>query len=260
VPLAYYSRSATQAFWSEHWGGQSVEELLRIARTSPLTRLIEAHLPHSGLLLEAGCGLGQYVLLFRERGRPAVGADWSLDALKEGTRAGAPLAVMDLRTLALRSRSVAAYLSLGVVEHDPAGPDGIVAEAARVIPPGGILLLSVPYWNGVRLLLAPLLRRQGRQALEDGGQFYQFAFTRREVRAFLERHGFTVRSFHPYDPGRLLRKALRAALGRGREVERRGGGPTGRDEGVGPSALKQFGRRCLYTSPAPRLLGHMLRR
>lgn len=258
MPLAYYSRSATEAFWSEHWGGQSVEELLRIARASPLTRLIEAHLPPDGPLLEAGCGLGQYVLLFRERGRPAVGADWSLEAVRDGARAGAPLAVMDLRTLAVRSRSVAAYLSLGVVEHDPAGPDGIVAEAARVIPPGGVLLLSVPYWNGVRLLLAPLLRRQGRQALEDGGQFYQFAFTRREVRGFLEPHGFTVRCFHPYDPGRLVRKALRAALGRDREAEGRGGGPTGRGEDAGRSALKQFGRRCLYTPPALRLLGHMI--
>jgi SAM-dependent methyltransferase len=258
VPLPYYSRSATEAFWSEHWGGQSVEELLRIARTSPLTRLIEAHLPPSGLLLEAGCGLGQYVLLFREWGRPAVGADWSLEAVKEGARAGAPLAVMDLRTLAVRSGSVAAYLSLGVVEHDPAGPDGIVAEAARVIPPGGLLLLSVPYWNGVRRLLAPILRRRGRREHEDGGQFYQFVFTRREVRAFLEPHGFTVRSFHPYDPGRLLRKALRATLRRDRDAEGRGAGSAGRGDDAGPSALKRFGRRCLYTPPALRLLAHMI--
>jgi hypothetical protein len=28
-------------------------------------------------------------------------------------------------------------LSLGVVEHDPAGPAAIVAEAARILAPGG---------------------------------------------------------------------------------------------------------------------------
>jgi hypothetical protein len=40
-----------------------VEELLRIARESPLTDLIERNLPTTGRVLEAGWWLGQYVLL-----------------------------------------------------------------------------------------------------------------------------------------------------------------------------------------------------
>jgi len=144
VPLAYYSRAATAEFWSEHWGGQSIEALLRIARVSPLTAIIERHLPRGGCVLEAGCGVGQYVLLLRERGWRAVGVDWSMEATAQGARAGAPLAAMDLRRLAMRDGAAAAYLSLGVVEHDPDGPDAIVAEAARVLAPGGTILLSVP--------------------------------------------------------------------------------------------------------------------
>ena len=76
-----------------------MEELLAVARRSPLTRLIEAHVPSQGIVLEAGCGLGQYVLHLRELGHRAVGADWSLDALRAGR---APLVVMDLRALAAR--------------------------------------------------------------------------------------------------------------------------------------------------------------
>ena len=129
MPLAYYSRAATPEFWSEHWGGHSVDELLRVARVSPLTTIIERHLPRAGRVLEAGCGLGQYVLLLRERGYSAVGADWSAEAVAQGRRAGAPLAVMDLRRLAVRDGAVSAYLSLGVVEHDPHGPD--VVDARR---------------------------------------------------------------------------------------------------------------------------------
>ena len=258
MPLAYYSRSATEAFWSEHWGGHTVEGLLEIARTSPLTRLIEEHLPPGRRLLEAGCGRGQYVLLFRERGRVAVGADWSFDAVKPAAQAGAPLAVMDLRALAVRSRSVGAYLSLGVVEHDPAGPGGIVAEAARVLPPGGVLLLSVPYWNGLRRLFAPILRRQGRRALAVGGQFYQFAFTRREVRVFLESHGFAVRSFHPYDPGRVIRKVLGAVVGLGGSPAKNDARPGLGARGPRQSGVRTLARRCLYTPPALRLLGHMI--
>src|SRR4029453_16226663 len=74
---------------------------------------------------------------------------------------------------------------------------------------GGVLLLSVPYGNGVRRLSAPWLERDARRTRAGGGQFYQFAFTRAEVRRFVEAAGFQVRAFHPYDPARILRGALR---------------------------------------------------
>ena len=45
MPLAYYSRTADSDFWTEHWGTHSLEELLAVARRSPLTRLIEAQVP-----------------------------------------------------------------------------------------------------------------------------------------------------------------------------------------------------------------------
>jgi len=238
-----------------------VEELLRVARDSPLTDLIERHLPAQGRVLEAGCGLGQYVLLLRERGHAAVGADWSLEALRAAARLGAPLTVMDLRALAVRSGALAGYLSLGVVEHDPDGPDAIVREAARVLSPGGTLLLSVPYWNGVRCLGAPYLRRKARRTRAAGGQFYQFAFTRRELGGVLAAHGFTVTGFHPYDPARVLRGALRR-LRRG--PRRRADGPAPSPAGnptaaPGPrAALRRAARGLLYSGPSLRLLGHML--
>ena len=131
--LTYYSAAACADFWTEHWGGHTVDELLSVARISPLTALITGALPPSGLILEAGCGLGQYVILLRERGWRAAGVDGSVDALAAGRRAAAvPLAASDLRALAVRSGAVAAYVSLGVVEHDRDGPDAILAEARRV--------------------------------------------------------------------------------------------------------------------------------
>jgi len=221
MPLAYYSRSATTEFWTEHWGGHTVDELLRIARESPLTELIERHLPAAGRLLEAGCGLGQYVLLFRERGRAAVGADWSQEALRAGAGLGAPLAAMDLRALAVVTGGIAAYLSLGVVEHDPDGPDAILREAARVVPFGGALLLSVPYWNGVRRLATPYLRRQARRTREAGGQFYQYAFTRRELSSV--RSGAGAPQGAASAPGRTSaaggRPGVRPGLPRGRRLD-----------------------------------------
>ena len=253
MPLAYYSRAATAEFWAEHWGAHDPESLLSIARRSPLTTLIETALPESGRILEAGCGLGQYVILLRERGYAAVGVDWSLEALRR-CRKGAPTApvgVMNLAALGVKSGVVAAFLSLGVVEHDPAGPERILTEARRVLAPGGRLILSVPYLNGVRRLLRSYLIRRQTRLREQGGQFYQYAFTRREVRTLLESHGFRLLSFSPYDPARLLRKAL------GRAGRQGGGGEFGVAAGR-RGALAKLARGMLYTPPLLRLLGHMI--
>jgi SAM-dependent methyltransferase len=256
--LAYYSASAHADFWTEHWGGHTVEELLAVARRSPLTSLIVQALPAGGVMLEAGCGLGQYVILLRERGWRAAGVDGSVEALAACRRVAAvPLAAADLRALAIRSGSIAAYVSLGVVEHDPDGPDAILAEARRVLAPGGTLVISVPYVNGLRRLGAPWLRRRARAVAAAGGAFYQYAFSRAELLAALARQGFTPLAAHPYDPARILRRLLpRRASRDSRAVPVAPPAGAGGREPRGPVA--GLARRALYTEPALRLLGHML--
>jgi SAM-dependent methyltransferase len=284
--LAYYSTTAHADFWTEHWGGHSVAELLAVARRSPLTELIVNALPPTGVVLEAGCGLGQYVILLRERGWRAAGVDGSLEALAACRRvAKVPLAAADLRALAIRTGALGAYVSLGVAEHDPDGPDAILAEARRVLAPGGTLVLSVPYVNGLRRLAAPWLRRRAQAVAAAGGAFYQYAFSRAELLAALARHGFVPTAAHPYDPARILRRLLpRAASGvtahaaNAAPIHAAGAAPARADTapaaaaapamgeragrrpgGSGaPASLRRLARQALYTEPALRLLGHML--
>lgn len=258
MTLAYYARSATQAFWAEHWGGHTPAALARVAETSPLTALLLRHLPPApARVLEAGCGLGQYVVLLRGHGYRAVGADWAVDPLR-ACRAWAkdtPLAAMDLGQLAFGAGAFGACVSLGVVEHDAAGPDRILVEAHRVLAPGGTLLVSVPYVNVVRRLAAPRIRRANERVRDAGGTFYQFAFSRREAAA-VERAGFHVVLATPYDPARLLRSAWR----RWRRRRLAGASTPVVGDGTLPSrrGLRGVVRRLLYTRPALHAFGHMI--
>ena len=157
----------------------------------------------------------------------------------------------------MRDGAAAAYLSLGVVEHDVAGPERLLAEARRVLAPRGRLVLSVPYLNGVRRLFRAALLRRQRAVRAAGGEFYQYAFTRPEVRRFLDRAGFDVLSLSPYDPARILRQALR---GRGGPARRRPRAAAGHRAARGGRRTAGGRRRAPPALPGPalRLLGHMI--
>ena len=261
--LAYYARSATREFWAEHWGVQSPAVLARSAERSPLTTMILQGMPPSGArVLEGGCGVGQYVVLLRERGYRAVGVDWGVDPLRAGRAwaPAAPLSAMDLRELGFRASAFDAYLSLGVVEHDPAGPGAILREAHRVLRPGGTLMLSVPYVNGARRLGARWIRRRNQELREAGGQFYQFVLTRTEARAFIEENGFRVLRATPYDPARLPAAWLRrlARMVRRRRVISATSAPAAAVPPTERSAAGRALRRILYTRPGLAAFGHMI--
>jgi SAM-dependent methyltransferase len=270
MALAYYSQAATEQFWSEHWRGESLEALIRVAETSSLTDLILRALPPTGAqVLEAGCGLGQYVLLLQQRGYRAVGTDWSCEALR-ACRTAAPaalLGVMDLRTLSFRSEAFTAYISLGVVEHDPDGPDAILQDAWRVLEPGGVLIISVPYVNAVRRLGSWWIRRRHDDLRRRGGRFYQFVLTRKEGQAFIERNGFRVTSATPYDPSRILRIAIRRLRRRLSRPPRSsspspGRAPADRHQVVAPAAARRrlgsLAKSVMHTPLALQAFGHMI--
>jgi SAM-dependent methyltransferase len=96
-----------------------------------------AHLPKQGLIVDAGCGVARWPIYLRQRGYRVFGLEWSEEACRIAKQTDAGLEVMraDVRSTPLADASVDAVLSLGVVEHDEAGPIQALREARRILRP-----------------------------------------------------------------------------------------------------------------------------
>lgn len=163
-----------------------------------------AHLPKDGLILDAGCGVSRWPIYLRRAGYRVCGLEYSFDACRiaRENEPGLDVVCADVRHKPLRAQSVDAVMSLGVVEHDEAGPHAALREVHRVLKPGGLLILAVPYNNPWRRAVANHLQTYvtGQRRRKDWKLgFAEYRFSQREVRAFLAETGFDVISTHPND-------------------------------------------------------------
>lgn len=91
-----------------------------------------------GRVLDLGCGTGHSFRLLEPR--ESVGVDVSPAALAGQER---ETAVADMRRLPFADASFASVLSVQSVEHVP-DPERVVAEARRVLEPGGVAVFVTP--------------------------------------------------------------------------------------------------------------------
>ncbi len=197
-------------FWDDSWRDGSLAEALRFCEQDPLQPLFERYVPGGSLLLEGGCGLGQYVVFYGRRGRRVVGLDFAPTTLGQlkGREPSAKLCRGDVAALPFADACFDAYFSGGVVEHFETGPRRALEEAWRVLRADGRFLVSVPYASPLRRAkiavdAAPatwVVRSAGSFIREDrqGQAFWQHAFSRREFAGLLDEAGFQVLEVQPY--------------------------------------------------------------
>lgn len=169
-----------------------------------ITPVLRRHLPVDGLVLDAGCGTGKWIAHLARLGYRVIGLDLSAEALAAARldAPGAGLALADTQRAPVRDGAVDAVLSLGVVEHDERGPEAGLRELHRMLKPGGVLVLDVPFNNWFRRLVtnpiaARVTRRRRRAGWELG--FAEYRYDLGELRRFLEATGFTVETAYPDD-------------------------------------------------------------
>ena len=136
--LVYYKTKPDSNFWDEHWKDQISPETYKRADRGKLgffERPFTQYLPKSGRILEAGCGLGQYVLALRSRGYDCEGVEWGEDTVQaiKALRPEAPIRIGDVTQLDVPDGYYTGYISLGVVEHQPEGPEKFLQEAKKYL-------------------------------------------------------------------------------------------------------------------------------
>lgn len=174
----------------------------------------------TGKVLEVGCGGGQYLGAIKKR-RPDLevfGIDKDVHAVAEAGRiTGIICCYADAARLPFADQTFAAVVGFDILEHVPE-PEKVMAEAWRVLVPGGCLHLYVPCEGNVNTVYQ---QRGHAVKARWGGHVQQFTteslltmILARGFRLLRVRHSdywlaqqadyaFFNRLEHSQDPGRL---------------------------------------------------------
>jgi SAM-dependent methyltransferase len=200
--------SFVQEYWTDIWKSHDQPpDLSRVARREEY-RLIAPYLgrlPPGSRILDGGCGLGDWTVFFAQQGFDAVGLDLSgetIDKLK-GWFPTCRFVRGDIRQTGFEQASFDACFSWGAFEHFENGLGDCLAEAHRILRPGGWLFITVPFDNW-RLILrdARALERwdenfDAQAGYREPQRFYQWRLTRPELKRELELRGFRTHLVTP---------------------------------------------------------------
>jgi SAM-dependent methyltransferase len=187
------TRRSWEAIWEQESSIRDEIDVLNEARTRDQFDVFPGYLSKEGYILEAGSGLGATLLKLRDMGYKVIGCDYAERALHQfhAYDSSIPVHTADVHALPYATNSLHGYLSFGVFEHFAQGMSAALREAHRVLTPGGILVLTIPYPNVVNRLVR-WRRKMAGQSVLNNDDFYESTYTRRALEHELTDAGFEV--------------------------------------------------------------------
>jgi ubiquinone/menaquinone biosynthesis C-methylase UbiE len=193
----------TPELWEEFWRGEHFENTVKFCDVDPMRSLFEKYSQPGSLMLEGGCGLGNYVAYYNTRGWRVIGLDFAQEALNalHLRQKNVNLCGGDVSKLPFADETFDLYYSGGVVEHFEEGAKESLLEARRVLKKDGILLISVPYQSPLRSLLTPLKKSEWKRVATtkpdetrpaNGLTFFQYVYKKKEFEKMLTDAGLKV--------------------------------------------------------------------
>lgn len=150
-------------------------------------------------ILEAGCGLGNWVFMFDKMGFKSFGIDLSSSSLKTAkeyskkNNLNSHFLLADVRKIPIKDNYFDLVVSYGVIEHFVNSKDA-VKEFYRLLKPGGACLITTPNpFSFHRLIGRHLLNITKSHKLGYVG--YEKAFTPQGLAQLLKETGFTKIKF-----------------------------------------------------------------
>ena len=209
----YYAHSENYAYWAKYIfpaSEASRREKIHRPWLERIAVLAERHGVARGTLVEIGPGFGTFAALATEseRFRKVLAVEPTPEMAAACRKRGVEVVEKRIEDVGNELAGADILVSFEVIEH-LFQPGGFVAQCARLLAPGQLLVLSCP--NGLGFDIGML----GAKALAVDAEHVNL-FNPRSLGQLLERHGFEV--LESETPGRLDAEFVREAALKG-EVE-----------------------------------------
>lgn len=212
-----YVPKSDDASWQTYWEKLKVGDDVKNCQTDGLVPILSHYLDKNKTTLEAGCGLGKWLIFLKNKGYKIEGVDFYDGVIRAIKKYDKTLRVQvgDVEKLPYKDNSLDQYLSFGVVEHWEQGPQKPLEEALRILKNGGVAVIETPCNSPLQQLLRAFrelkrtLKLPAKIFVESIGlrakrtevktYFYEYHYSPNELSNYIKNAGFKVLEILPKD-------------------------------------------------------------
>jgi 2-polyprenyl-3-methyl-5-hydroxy-6-metoxy-1,4-benzoquinol methylase len=186
------------------WVNETVEENIELCDYQTITPSFIEYLPKNGTILESGCGLGRWVFYLKRKGYTITGIDLASTAVESAKKFDPSISILkdDVLNSSFSSNYFESIISLGVVEHFEEGPEAALREFSRLLKDDGLLFISVPTQNLLRISITNRLKELFWWYNKKKGvkyKFEEYRYTKKQFSNILIKENFQPLEIVPDD-------------------------------------------------------------